>query len=158
MTGQLCRHDLTPSGCSICNGTDPMQGDAHRGRPSMIEELVDAIVQWIPAIGEDWIPREELAELAGMTPEQVSRAIAWLRDHDPDFPLVSSPRGYRFSMEQADVNAYRAARAKTAYTQIRRTWTGVVKPYVEGTQDPATVRLMTRQFERILEDVGELIP
>lgn len=151
-----CKHDLTPTACAICNGTDPLQGYARRGRPSTIEENVDALVQWIPAIGEDWISRDELADLSGLDPAQVSRAVAWLRDHDPGFPLVSSPRGYRFSMDEADVNAYRAARAKTAYTQIRRTWSGVVKPYVEH-RAPEQVRTMTRQFERLLEDIEDLI-
>jgi hypothetical protein len=158
VTAAPCRHDLDPSTCSVCNGTDLLQGHLPgRGRPSNTEALVDAMFEWIPEDGQDWISRDDLADLSGLTPEQVSRAVAWLRDNAPEFPLVSSTYGYRFSMDQADVNAYRAARAKTAYTQIRRTWTGVVRPYVEQTQDPTMVRSMTRQFERLLEDIADLI-
>lgn len=97
-----------------------------------------------------------MAAHAGLTQHQVTTAIAYLRDHYPDFPLLSSPLGYRFSVNEAEINRFRCARARVANTIIRRLWTGTMKPFLECGGELAETRLITKQFERLLEDIEEL--
>lgn len=141
--------------CTICNGHDQARPI---GRPAMRPEWAAVVKSWIPAIGADWITGDDLADVTGLTRPQVSAAVAHLRDNEPDFPLVSGPEGYRFSLDEADVNRYRASAARTAHTRIRRSWRGVIRPYlVASGLDADVVRLHTRTFERLLEDLDDLV-
>lgn len=149
-----CVHDLEGITCAICHP----RGDitpARRGRPLLTAGWADQLVSWIPAIGADWISRDDLAEVSGLSPEQVSRAVAWLRDNSPELPLVSGPEGYRFSLSEQDIARYKNSALKTAKTRIRRAWTGVIRPYLDHI-DSADTRLITKQFERLVEDIEEL--
>lgn len=150
-----CKHGIEDATCELCHPSEIMTG---RGRPAQRPEWAAVIKSWIPAVGNDWISGNELAEVSGLTRPQLSAAIAHLRDHEPDFPLVSGTEGYRFSLDEADVNRYRDSATRTAHTRIRRAWRGVVKPYVEITViDPVEVRRITRSFERLLEDLNDMI-
>jgi biotin operon repressor len=151
-----CMHGLDESTCYDC--AHPVAEQPTRGRPMMRDEWAKVIKSWLPAIGDDWITGDELADASGLTRQQVSAAIAYLRDNDPEFPLVSGPEGYRFSIEGADVNRYRFSATRTAHTRIRRAWRGVVKPWLETANlDPVRARNITRSFERLLEDLQDLI-
>ena len=155
MIMDLCIHELQPATCSVCNGTDTRE-KLKRGRPFQRERWAEEIFQHIPVNEEGWISSTDLAEASGLTVGQVAAAIAYLRDNMPALPLVSGPQGYTFTVDAVDVGRFRAAAARTAHTRIRRMWLGVVKPYVEQLGDQVTVRLLTRQFERLLEDIEEL--
>jgi hypothetical protein len=155
MAATECIHGIENADwCTICNGRDREPVRSRALRP----EWAAVVRSWIPAIGNDWISGDDLAEVAGLTRSQVGSAVAYLRDNEPDFPLVSGPEGYRFSLDEADVNRYRASAARTAHTRIRRSWRGVVRPYLnEAGLDPERMRFITRTFERLLEDLDDLV-
>lgn len=152
---QRCIHELQSAACSICNGADAKE-QAKRGRPSQRKGWADAVFQHIPVNEEGWISNPDLAEISGLTGGQVAAAVAYLRDNHPDLPLVSGPQGYTFTVDEADVNRFRLARARSANTTVRRLWYGVLKPYLEKKADAGETRLMTKQYERLLEDIEEL--
>lgn len=141
--------------CTLCTGN---YRPNPRGRPSERPEWADIIQTWIPAVGDDWISKDELAEVSGLTPQQVGSAISFLRDTEPDLPLVSGPEGYRFSIDEEDINRYRKAAVKTAHTRIRRAWRGVILPYLKhGDTSDYKRRQITKAFDRLLEDISDLV-
>jgi hypothetical protein len=88
----------------------------------------------------------------------VDSGIIWLREHFPEHPLVSTSKdGYHWTYDPQQVGAFQRWRALNAQTTIMRLWRGVVKPYAEERGVPGQVEFQTRQFERILEDIGALI-
>lgn len=131
----VCLHDLPQDQCSLCNGSNV------RLRP--VELRAAQVELWIPALNENPVSKAELAEVSGVPERFIGEAVAFLRDNNPDLPLISDSRGYRWSKDQAEVDAYRASRAKTAHTQLGRTWTGVVRPYLENVGAPKAVIDMT---------------
>lgn len=148
-----CVHELEEAWCTICNGHDKKQ---KQGRPALRPQWAEVVKSWIPAVGADWISGDELAEVSGLTRPQITSAIAYLRDNEPEFPLVSGVEGYRFSLDEADVNQYRKSAARTAHTRIRRSWRGVIRPYLTaGELNEAEMRRITKTFERLLEDLEE---
>jgi len=129
------------------------------GRPAERPTWAAAIFEHIPEVGVDgdiWRGKAELAALTGLTAAQVAAAVAYLRDTYPDLPLVSGRDGYRWSTDADDVVAFRQWRARTAHTTMRRLWTGVMKPYLDELGDAKVTNPITKQFERLLEDMGEL--
>jgi hypothetical protein len=144
-----CLHGLVQAHCAICNPA-PKQ-------PRPVEVRAAVLEKWIPALNGDPVSAAELADVSGLTVAQLYEAIGFLRDTYPDLPLVSDGRGYRWSMDREDIDRYRAARARTALTQVRRSWSGVVKPYLEQTGDTSITRLIAKQYERLLEDIEDLI-
>ena len=142
-----CLHGLAQPQCALCNPQTP------RLRP--VQERAAQLERWIPALNDDPISATELAEVSNLTVTQLYEAIGYLRDTTPDFPLVSDSRGYRYSMIQDDIDRYRSARFKTAYTQIQRTWLGVVKPYLNERGDNEIARIIAKQFDRLLEDIED---
>lgn len=103
-----------------------------------------------------------LCAKTGLTTEQVRLGVAELRDlftSTSDAPLLSGPRGYAFSFDAHQNEAFRQSRAKTAHTIIRRSWHGAIKRYL-ATLPPDRAkegRLITKGFERVLDDLGELV-
>lgn len=117
------------------------------------------IFMHIPTVNDgDPISGADLAAATGLSTRQIRHAVAYLRDNFPEFPLVSSPKGYRFSLDNIDVQQYRRARVRTAHTTIKRMYAGVVRPYLQQTVPPDIAEMVTRQFSRVLEDVSALIP
>lgn len=116
----------------------------------------DQIFDHIPAVGSDPKSGEQLAKDSNLTVVQVREAVAYLRDNFPDFPLCSSPDGYYFTMDLDAVNKFRRQRVKTALTQIRRTWDGAVKPYLNHINNPFLSQTIHKQYKRIMEDLAEL--
>jgi hypothetical protein len=156
MAAAECIHGIEDARwCTICNGRD--RAEQARGR-AMRPEWAAVVRSWIPAIGSDWISGDDLADVTGLTRGQVGSAVAYLRDSEPDFPLVSGPEGYRFSIDEADVNRYQASAVRTAQTRIRRSWRGVIRPYLTAiAADPMTIRRHTKAMERLLEDLDDLV-
>lgn len=60
-------------------------------------------------------------------------------------------------MDTDAVRAFRRAGARQALTLIRRRFRGAVLPYLTGSASTAELRLVTRQVDRVLEDVEDLI-
>lgn len=144
-----CFHGIEQPTCSLCNPAEKP--------PRPVEVRAAQLERWIPALNDDPISASELADVSGLTVDEIYEGMAFIRDHYPDLPLVSDSRGYRYSTNQEDVDHYRAARFKTAYTQIRRTWRGVVKPYLDERGDIEIARLIGKQFDRLLEDIEDHI-
>lgn len=144
-----CFHGLEHKTCSLCNQAEKP--------PRPVEIRAAQLERWIPALNDNPVPATELAEVSGLTVEQIYEAMGFMRDNYPDLPLVSDGRGYRYSMNQEDIDHYRSARFKTAFTQIRRTWSGVVKPYLDERGELEITRLIGKQFDRLLEDIEEMI-
>jgi hypothetical protein len=145
----VCLHELEQAQCSICTPV------ATRPRP--VEVRAAQLERWIPALNESPVSAADLADVSGLNVSQIYEAVGFLRDAYPDLPLVSDGRGYRWSLDREDIDRYQAARAKTALTQVRRSWRGVVKPYLEEFGDTATTRLIAKQYERLLEDIEDMI-
>lgn len=131
------------------------------GRPSKSKrpEWAARVFDHIPAGSNDApISGEDLAALSGLTLSQVSAAIEHLRDNHPDLPLVSSPRGYLFTLDATTVAAYYGARAKAAYTIMRRLYSGAVEPFLRQSGiNSKDAKLIAKQFSRAIEDLADII-
>lgn len=97
-----------------------------------------------------------LALRTGLTRDQVSAGVAWLRDSFPGLPLVSSHKGYVWSTDPDDVARFKKWRGRTAMTVIRRCFSGDVIPLLRHTA-PTQEPFITRQFERLLQDIDALL-
>jgi hypothetical protein len=126
-------------------------------KPPKAAEWAERIFNHIPALGEAPKSGEQLAADAGLKVTQIQKAIGYLRDTYPEFPLISSPDGYHFTMDADAVNAFRRARMKSALTTIRRTWEGAVKPYLDHINDEVVSLTVRKQYERLFEDVSDLV-
>jgi len=155
MPAQLCIHELHPEYCGYCN-PKLATPDTKRGRPSLRHTWADAIFDQIPADGETPISADDLVEATGLTKGQVAAGVAYLRDQHPEFPLLSSRDGYQFSIDPEAVIAFQRWRARAALTTMRRLWTGAVKPYLNKTARKPERLLITKQFERLLEDLADV--
>ena len=140
----------------VRTGQDAPAPKRRRGRPMLRDKWAEQVFMHIPVGDDQGLTAAELAEVTGLSPQQVSAAVAYLRDHYPELPLVSGKTGYRFSLDAADVEAFRRWRVRSAQTTIRRAWTGVVKPYLDRAGSALETRIIARQFERLLEDLEEL--
>lgn len=158
MSEQLCIHELRVTECAICNGVEarlnPRREPAAKG-------YADAIFDLIPVEAEGWIGNAALADAAGLSPAQAAAGVAYLRDNYPELPLVSNRQGYCFTLNEADVSQFRLSRQRSALTIYRRLWRGVVKPFLDkrvvaGEMDKVTARYITKQFERLLQDLDEM--
>lgn len=133
-----------------------------RARKLTPQEAAERIFNHIPETGgggkKAGISQTALAAAAGITRHQVESGINYLREQFPKDPLVSSSKdGYRWTYDPQRVGAFQRWRALSAQTTIMRLWRGVVKPYAEERGVPGQVEFQTRQFERLLEDIGVLI-
>lgn len=142
-----CIHGIEEAWCGNCRPRPERWGP---------KRWADMLFAFIPSPGEDPLSQAELAEQAGLTNTEVAGAVIFLRENYPEFPLVSSPKGYRFTMDGIDVAKFRLWRVRTAQTAMRRAWRGVMLPYLTQTADAAEIRRVTRQFDRLLEDISDL--
>lgn len=123
----------------------------------------EQVLTFIPsAEGAEPISAAELSAKTGLTPGEVQEGVAMLRDvftGDSDTPLLSSPKGYVFTFDAAQNAAFRQNRAKTAHTIIRRSWHGAIKRYIASlpAERQAEAKLITKGFERVLDDLGDLV-
>lgn len=155
MPAQLCIHELNPHFCGYCNpDLDPPS--TKRGRPSLRHTWADAVFDKIPADGEPPVSADYLAAKTGLTLGQVGAAIAYLRDQHPEFPLISSADGYQFTVDPEAVIAFQRWRARSALTTMRRLWIGAIQPYLQKTAKKPERLLITKQFERLLEDLADI--
>lgn len=155
MPAQLCIHELNPQFCGYCNpNLDPPS--TKRGRPALRHEWADAVFDEIPADGESPITAADLAKATGLTITQVAAGVAYLRDQHPEFPLLSSKEGYQFSLDPEAVVTFQRWRARAALTTMRRLWVGAVRPYLEKAARKPERTLVTKQFERLLEDLADV--
>ena len=61
-------------------------------------------------------------------------------------------------MDEDAVRRFRNSAARTALTRVRRSWRGVLLPYLENAGIPdIQMRLIERQFSRVLEDIEDLV-
>jgi hypothetical protein len=128
-------------------------------RPSKRLEYATLVFMHIPA-GNNAAPisGKDLADLSGLTLMQVAKGIEAIRDDYPEFPLVSSPQGYLFTIDAGAVAKYRSARAKSAHTTIRRLWTGTIKPYISQPGfNSREARRTSKEFERVIEDLADIL-
>lgn len=126
-------------------------------RPSRRSAWADQVFDHIPGIGSEPLSGDALAKASNLTTAQVQSAVAYIRDNYPEFPLISSPDGYYFSMDLDAMNKFRRARMKSALTTIRRTWSGAVKPYLDRINNPIISNTLHKQYKRLMEDMGELV-
>ena len=142
-----CIHDIDRRWCYDCN---PPASPA-----SNAEVWADAVSMVIPGDGEDPMSVDDVAAAAGLTRHQFNKAVAWMRENYPDLPLVSSPAGISFTMDEATVNAFRRSRARSAETTIRRMMRGAVLPYVQQTATNRQYRRMQRMTDSLLDEIAE---
>jgi hypothetical protein len=145
-----CIHEIRREWCATCNPPrDPESNQVVWANEAMMV---------IPSDGETPMPVDEAASLADLTRHQFNVAVAYLRENHPDLPLVSDRNGIRFTMDAAQVRKFRAQGARTALTIVRRRFRGAVLPYLKASAaSDSEVRRLTRQAERLLEDIEEFI-
>src|SRR5262245_25946653 len=110
---------------------------------------------------EQWISRRNLAHATGLSLSQVTKAVAHLRDAYPEFPLLSSHQGYRYSLLPGEVERFRAWRLTVGLTICRRTYSGCIGPYLEHLVSSGQLQAgqhdwHQRQFDRVLQDIEAL--
>jgi hypothetical protein len=128
---------------------------SRRLTPSQAAEKVFPHIPFTPGTG---LAGHELADRAGISLDQVYEGVAFLRENFPDDPLIASSRdGYHWTYDPKKVGAFQQWRALSAQTTMRRLWRGAVKPYVEEKGVPGQSEFLTKQFERLLEDIGSLM-
>jgi hypothetical protein len=103
------------------------------------------------------IQKYDLAAEAHLSSQQVAYGVGWLRDQFPDLPLCSTRQGYWFTDDQAQVEESRARLGHQATVVARRTWTGIVQPYLRRQTDPRTLALLTKVNERMLADLSDIL-
>lgn len=142
-----CIHGIEEAWCANCRPRPERWGP---------KRWADRLFAFIPSPGENPVSQDDLADQSGLTCTEVSGAVAYLRENYPEFPLVSSTRGYCFTVDPVDIAKFRLWRVRTAQTAMRRAWRGVMLPYLTQAADAAEIRRVTRQFDRLLEDIGDL--
>ena len=146
-----CIHGIEDEWCGDCH-----PGTAGPG--SALDQYIDIVSLQIPGDGEAPISKDDLVWMSGLTSGQVDKAVAAIRERHPDLPLVSDRTGIRFTMNEDAVRRFRNSAARTALTRIRRSWRGAVLPYLENAGIPdIQMRLIERQFDRVLEDIEDLV-
>lgn len=126
----------------------------------LIAQRVAGLIPVNPANRAGRISGIDLATQARLAYQDVVNVVAYLRDHYPDRPLLSSSWGYWWSDDPVEVEAYQRLRAGQALTMLRRTYRGAVRPLLLGiaARDPGRqveVRRRLRDFERLLEDIEQ---
>ena len=113
----------------------------------------------LPHLPHDrWITGVQLMQLTGLSYMQVIAAVAYLRDHHPDYPLLSKAfQGYKFSVDPREVRAFQRWRVLTSFTVMRRAYHGAIAPWMETLPASAQRTTARRSFERALEDLNDLI-
>jgi hypothetical protein len=144
-----CLHGLEQAHCSLC------KPKTKKTRP--VEERAAELERWIPALNDDPISAAEIAEVSGLTVPQVYEAFGFIRDNSPDLPLPSDRRGYAYSSKPEVIDRYRNAAMKTALTRIRRLWRGVIKPFLALIGNEEWAQYQTKQFERLLVDIEDMV-
>jgi hypothetical protein len=145
-----CIHEIRREWCGTCN--PPRNPDSNR------VIWADAAMMVIPGDGEEPLSLDEAAELAGLTRHQMDVAVAHMREAYPDLPLVSTRNGICFTMDEAQVAKFRAQGVRMALTIIRRRFRGAVVPYLRAAAaSEQDMKRLTRQAERLLEDIEEFI-
>lgn len=140
----------------------PMHDRApHKGKrkPSQRPEWAARVFDYIPS-GANAAPitGEKLGALADLSPSQLNAAIEYIRDNHPDLPLVSGPKGYQFTINASTVAAYYNARAKAAFTIMRRLYDGAVQPFLKQSGiSSKDANLIAKQFSRAIEDLADII-
>jgi hypothetical protein len=145
-----CHHGIEEAYCGDCT--------PRTGPGSALDTYIDVVSLRIPGDGEAPISFGALVTASQLSPGQVTAAVAAIRERHPDLPLVSDRNGIRFTMDEDAVRRFRNTAARTALTRIRRAFRGALLPYLEiaGTSD-LQLRLLIRQFNRALEDIGDLV-
>lgn len=116
-----------------------------------------AVMDLIPFSPEPFRSMREFMDGTGLNRIQVLAAMAAIREDFPKDPLVSSTFGYRWSLTADEVRDYKNAQARNAHTRMTRLWRGTLLPYVQATGTPEQVRDMTKQFERLIQDLADII-
>jgi hypothetical protein len=125
-------------------------------RPPAQARWAALVLQHLPH--DRWISGVELQQLTTLKYQQVIDGVAHLRDEHPDFPLISKPfKGYRFSVDPRDVREFQQWRVSTSFTIMRRAYWGAIAPYLESLPASHERTVVRRNFERALEDLGDLI-
>lgn len=129
------------------------------GRPRGRAGWAARIIPHLPTAPGQWITGGQLQQLAGLPRyQQVIDGVAYLRDAHPDFPLVSKPfRGYTISNDARDVREFQHWRVSTAYTTMGRAYWGAIAPHLAAMPVSPQRNAVVRNFERALEDLGDLI-
>jgi|SRR5580765_284041 hypothetical protein len=146
-----CLHGIEDEWCGDCHPSTA-------GPDSALEQYINIVSLLIPGDGEAPASRDTLILASGLAPHQVDKAVAAIRERHPDLPLVSDRTGIRFTMDEDAVRRFRNSAARTALTRVRRSWRGVLLPYLENAGIPdIQMRLIERQFSRVLEDIEDLV-
>jgi len=129
-----------------------------KGRPPLRPGWAARIVPLIPSQTDNrWVSVNELMDATGLGYMQIMAAIAYLRENYPEFPLISSKAGYRFSVDAREIRRFARWRLSTSLSVLRRSYRGAIAPYLRAVPDNALGPLVQRQYERLLEDLGDLL-
>ena len=123
-------------------------------RQTTLAQYLKQILPHIPtAASGAWITGYDLAYKANLDYRQVHQAIRFLRDQDPDVPLVAKPgAGFRFTTEGDEVKAYRRKNFKDARTTIGMTHKGAILPYLR-LYAPQRVAWVQHQMDMLTESL-----
>ena len=134
--------------------------------PSLTQARAESVFDHLIA-NPDGLTLTDLATRLDCTYKQARDGIARLRDTlgvDAK-ALVYDTRGigqgkragvYFFTLDADLIDRHRARIVRGAFTTMRRLYTGTLRPYLHSQPD-AIARIVARQFERLLEDMDELI-
>lgn len=120
--------------------------------------------------GGNPVPGATLALALGLSERQLHYRIGLLRElgvvrtdtlgNSVDLPLLTTRRGYLFSIDPDANLQWRSTRIKIGLTIFRRTYNEAVKRFaasLPAAQQAVVKRKLGRSFERIIEDIGDVI-
>ncbi len=128
---------------------------AKRKGPSKPAQYGGLVFQLIPSAPKS-ISCRELQRKLNLSRHQVESGVAYLRDTYPNVPLVSSQDGYTFTTNERQVKTFQQMRMLVARTTVRRVFRGVILPFIK-INAPMMEPLITKQFERLMQDIGDLV-
>jgi hypothetical protein len=122
-------------------------------------ELAGMIFPFIPTIEER--RRVSVATLRYLTDirrdREIQRGVAWLREHVPQWPLLSNSQGYAFSVDRDELTAFLRQRIRCMATYAFRTQAGAVQPYLRYADNLASVERLSRHLVMLQQDIADVL-
>jgi hypothetical protein len=105
----------------------------------------------------NWLPASMVGQLVGRTRAEVYDLIGDIRDAIPEMPLISSNRGYVFTVDMSIIRPFALWRCRTVRTILARYHGGVIIPLTRLFPNLAEARRVNRDVERLLQDMDDLV-
>lgn len=125
------------------------------------ERWANLIAPHIPTAPAAPITVLALQRLTNLRRNEVTHGVGELRDQmvtNGRMALVSDHTGYRYTLDEAEVAAFRSLSTRRAYTTIRRCHYGAIRPFLASLPKLSPeARQVEKQMTRVLEDLGELV-